>query len=184
MMVGRQAFPIRKVTFQGRAVKLREGIPRYLFILFILLQYRAPQLHLQGLTFQERIDQQMDVTCWMCFSLFFPVKGLHVFFSKRPCWNLRRIGFFANLPRVFPEKKKVFMFTPKFGGDEPILTSIFFNGFGSTTNKLSLTPGFLFEDEIVLLNWSPLLEDMLLVFLGPIFETCTPPKINSKFPSQ
>ena len=26
MMVGRQAFPIGRVTFQGRTVKLREGI--------------------------------------------------------------------------------------------------------------------------------------------------------------
>ena len=74
----------------------------------------------------------------------------------------------------------LFIFTPKFGGDEPILTSIFFNGFGSTTNKLSLTPGFLFKDEIVLLKLVPSFRGHVVSLLGGLFlKNARPPKFNS-----
>ena len=78
---------------------------------------------------------------------------------------------------------KYCLFSPRnLGDDESILTSIFFNGFGSTTNKLSLTPGFLFEDEIVLLKLVPFLRGHVVSLLGPIFEKCTPPEVYQARP--
>ena len=38
---------------------------------------------------------------------------------------------------------KYFLCSPLFGEDEPILTSIFFKGVGSTTKKKKSTPTFL-----------------------------------------
>ena len=78
----------------------------------------------------------------------------------------------------------LFIFTPKFEGDEPILTSIFFNGFGSTTSKLSLTPGFLFKDEIVLLKLVPSFRGHVVSLLGAYFWKMHAPRSLTARPSK
>ena len=61
-----------------------------------------------------------------------------------PKWG--RIGCRHPMFFLTPQKKLgggfkyFFIFTPKFGEDEPILTSIFFRWVGSTTNEKNTTP--------------------------------------------
>ena len=52
-------------------------------------------------------------------------------------WNPQPDGIIINYPRWWFQAI-FFIFTPNFGEDEPILTSIFFRWVGSTTNQVSL----------------------------------------------